>query len=459
MRRVLRPTARVDAKRHRLRDELTSVATRSLLIDRVRQAVSAQARHGGVVAVLFVDIEDFRALSDDRGPTIADQLLIAIAERLELRLRATDTLARTAGDEFGILLDCLVDADGALDAAQRIVAAMAEPFPVPGALIAVTAKVGLTLSIGGLSADDLVRQAGAALAEAHAVTGPQFVVYEARRYAAALRLLAVKSELVGALTREEISVHYQPIIDLVTDQVVAVEALARWRRPDGTPCPPDVFIPVAERNSRVAEIDHFVLRQGCRDAASWRSLLGDSAPGVAVNLSARSLQNPDLVPLVEAALEDANLPARYLTVEVTERSLIAEGALVGRNLAGLKARGASVALDDFGTGHSSLSHLDTFPVDQLKIDRSFIDRVAAPSGDRVARAILTLAAALGLEVVAEGIERHEQREALTGLGCILGQGFLFAPPLAHAEMTALLGNGDPLCAQQRQDAAEVATHR
>ena len=427
MKTLLIPGRRPARRQDTLRDPLTQLATRSLLLDRVRHAVDAQARQGGVVALLFVDIPGFRALNDQRGPTFGDELLVAIARRLGECLRSVDTLARTAGDEFGILLAGLADDEGGLDAAHRVIDAMAEPFALHGEAVTVCAKAGLALSGGGLPPDELVRHAGVALEEAHD-GGARLVVHDAVLYREALDHLEVKSQLVGAIREGDLSVHYQPIVDLATGAVRSVEALSRWELADGTWRDPELFIGVAERMNQVMAIDHHALRHACTEAAGWVATVGSDAPTVAVNVSSQTLEASNLPELVRDALGDAGLPAERLTLEVTERCLMSRGSRAPGNLADLSALGVSVALDDFGTGHSSLTHLDTLPVDQLKIDRSFVARLPAGGAERIVRAVVAVGTSLGIDVVAEGIERRAQQDAVVGLGCALGQGYLFARP-------------------------------
>ncbi len=470
---LLRSMARMVGNLRRSRDQLThqafhdtltGLANRARFRQRLAQAVSDPGGRASL-AVLYVDLDDFKGVNDTLGHAAGDALLVEVAQRLLRATRGCDTVARLGGDEFAVLLRSVRDGGEAVIVAERIANALAAPVQVPGAALRVGASIGIALgsdaagaeaagdasagaagdaSGDGGAADDLLRFADAAMyAAKHGGKGGH-AVFDPEMHRRAQERRALEHDLRGAAGRGELVVHYQPIVALATRRVVAAEALVRWRHPARGMVSPGEFIPLAESTGCIVDIGRWVLEAACRDAARWRAAEAAAAVTVGVNVSAAQLQRPELVDEVRAALAGAGLPASALTLEITETAMLADPGAAAARLRELKALGVTLAVDDFGTGYSSLGYLQRFPVDVLKIDKTFVDGVAVPGHDPVlTRAIAALGGALGLRVVAEGIERPAQAAALSALGCALGQGYLFARPLPAAEFTALAATPHP----------------
>jgi predicted signal transduction protein with EAL and GGDEF domain len=359
-------------------------------------------------------------------------------------------VARLGGDEFAVLLREVGGAGDAVVVAERVARALAAPFGVHGVELRVGASVGIALGADAAVADrdgdgeDLLRFADVAMYAAKHGGKGRHAVFEPAMHLRAQERRALEHDLREAVARGELVLHYQPIVRLDTGRVTGAEALVRWQHPGRGLVPPGEFIPLAESTGMIVEIGRWVLEEACREAARWRAAAGDGAPTVAVNVSAAQIQHPGLLDEVRGALGAAGLPARALTVEITETAMLADTEAAVARLHELKAVGVMLAVDDFGTGYSSLSYLQRFPVDVLKIDKSFVDRVAADGRDPVlTRAIAALGGALGLRVVAEGVERAAQPGALRALGCGYGQGYHYARPLPAAEFAALLAGRAP----------------
>ena len=375
-------------------------------------------------------MDEFRLVNQAYGAATADKVLCQLGERLAGEVRNVDMLGRLRGDVFAVVGRDMGDEHEALGLAARLRAAVsAAPFDVDGVSIGVTATLGLAIGSPGTAGADLLSRADHAMRDNKpvgsvltAVGGPE-----------AAKLLALRSAIGGALERDEISVVYQPLVDLADGTPVGFEALARWTSPELGSVPPDEFIPVAERTGDIVEIGEWVLRTACAQAAEWRR--GGAELSISVNLAPRQLELPHLMETVEAALADHGIPPSALVLEITEGVLIGAGLIQTRNLLWLRELGVKISLDDFGTGYSALSYLKRFPIDQLKIDRSFMDGLErVPRAAALVRAVLAMADALGLETVAEGVETPEQHTLLQGLGCQFGQGYLFARPLPAAEI-------------------------
>jgi diguanylate cyclase (GGDEF)-like protein len=403
-------------------DGLTGLANRSLFIDRVEQALT---QPDPVIAVLFVDVDDFKNVNDTLGHTVGDQLLVAVAERLCQCVRPTDTVARFGGDEFAILLDRLDGPEDVVVVAERILGALADRVPAGDEAVSVGASVGIATNHSkAMSAGELIRDADVAMYDAKQRGKGRWARFERSMHTAILRRHGLKEQLQQAVDRGEFAVEYQPIARLATGDVVAAEALVRWNHPERGLVAPGEFIPLAEETGLIVSIGEFVLDEACRRAAG-----GDI--GMNVNLSAVELQHVDVLDRVCSTLRRHRLDPQQLTLEITESVLV--DAQMSATLRELHGVGVRLALDDFGTGYSSLSYLRSFPLDVLKIAKPFVDGVTGRREERsFVRLIVELAGTLGLEVVAEGIESEGQLVVLREMGCDLGQGFYLSPPLSNA---------------------------
>ena len=412
-------------------DALTGLPNRSLFTERVSEALAGGSAG---TSVLFVDLDDFKTINDTLGHGAGDDLLTAVAERVRACVRPGDLAARLGGDEFGILLER--DDDAAEQIASRLVEALRVPFVLHGREMQIHASIGIAGgSSGARTADELLRNADVAMYDAKASGRQRYAVYEPRMHTRVRRRHELGAALEHAIARDEITVHFQPIVTLSGARTVAFEALARWQHPTRGLVLPDGFIPLAEERGLIVPIGQMVLREACSRAAQWRTKYPSHASlGISVNLSPTELQNPNLTRDIETVLEETGLEPEALIVEITEGGAMADPASTLATLRDLRQLGVRLALDDFGTGHSSLSHLRDFPIDILKIAKPFVDRLDRGSEDwTFTDAILRLASALQLTVVAEGIERPEQASALRRLECALGQGYFFARPLDAAD--------------------------
>jgi diguanylate cyclase (GGDEF)-like protein len=431
-----------DEIRHQaLHDGLTGLANRVLFRDRVIQALDrCKGREGRPFAVLFIDLDDFKVLNDTLGHARGDDVLIAAAARVESSLRPSDTAARLGGDEFAVLLDDVGDERTALSIAIRLADALRQPVNLGDATPTIAASIGVALSgQGEETADDLLRNADVAMYAAKASSRGRAVVFQPTFRAEAAVRLDLAAQLRGVEARGELRLDYQPIVELSSGAVVGLEALVRWQPPDRPLMMPGQFIDIAEETGDIVPMGQWILREACRQTREWQLRLGLPSLQISVNLSARQFQEPDLVESIGRVLEETGLPPSSLILEITESGLMARTAGTIGRLAELRTLGVHLAIDDFGTGYSSLSYLERFPVDILKIDRSFILNATAP-GERpaIARAIVELGRTLGLRVVAEGIEEPDQADWLVSLGCPLGQGYLFSRPLGVDAMEMFL---------------------
>ena len=422
------------------RDPLTGLPNRQLFVDRLAQALACT--ESPAPSVLFIDLDRFKAVNDTLGHAAGDTLLRAAAARIRGCVDPETTTARFGGDEFAVLLTDSDDPTEAGTLAERIIARMRSPFTVDGRMFYIDATVGIAHAAGertGVSPDELLGNADLAMHRAKASGGGTWLAYESQMRVALLDRLELHAHLQSALERHELDLHYQPIVNLETRQPVAVEALLRWNHPRRGPVPPLDFIPIAELTNTIIPIGRWVLETACVQLAEWRR----RAPGLVlhVNVSAKQLRDRNFVDDVRYSLRLADVPAAALVIELTESVLIEEQEPVLASLNGLKALGVAIALDDFGTGFSSLAHLDRFPVDMLKIDRSFVSGVTGlMAGDQLIRTVLELGRGFDLAVVAEGIEDETQRERLVELGCRTGQGFLFAKPEHPDRLTGWFGS-------------------
>ncbi len=423
-------------------DTLTGLPNRSLFMDRVTHALGwARPDDATPLAVLLLDLDRFKVINESLGHAVGDQLLAAVGRRLNEALRPADTIARLGGDEFAVLVDGLAGEAAAEGLARRMVEALATPFLVEGRDTYVSASIGVALSrAGSQSASDLLREAEIALYRAKADAGDRVSLFHPRMSASSMERLELELDLRRAVERDELRVHYQPLVDLRTGRTVGHEALVRWQHPTRGLLPPLSFIPLAEETGLILTIGDVVLAEACRQARAWQLLdptLADLV--VSVNLSARQFARPDLAARVAAVLAETGLAPGTLELEITESLAMSDAEATGVTLRALHELGVRVVLDDFGTGYSSLAYLSRLPLDVIKIDRSFVAGLHDSAANlAIVRAVVGLAQGLGISVTAEGIEREDQLEALRELGCDRGQGFLFARPRPADEAGAAL---------------------
>jgi diguanylate cyclase (GGDEF)-like protein len=422
-----------DEIRHQaLHDGLTGLANRVLFRDRVAQAVErSRGRTSHPFGVLFIDLDDFKILNDTLGHARGDDVLVAAAQRVAASLRPTDTAARLGGDEFAVLLEDVADEEMALSIAIRLADALREPIDLGDVAPSIAASIGVAVSgMDGETADDLLGKADVAMYAAKSISRGRAELYRPALRADAAARSELAADLRGVEQRGELRLDYQPIVELAGGGVVGLEALVRWQPPDRPLLMPNHFIDLAEETGDIVPMGRWILHEACRQTREWQLRLELPDLHVSVNLSARQFQEHDLVDSVRAVLADTGLPPASLTLEITESGLMQRTAGTIGRLTALRDLGIHLAIDDFGTGYSSLSYLERFPVDILKIDRSFIAG-RSPSGERsaIARAIVELGRTLGLSVVAEGIEEMDQADWLISLGCPLGQGYLYSRPM------------------------------
>ena len=424
-----------------LHDPLTGLPNRALFLDRLEHGLARSRRWPSVLAVLFLDLDRFKLINDSMGHDCGDQLLITVAERLAGAIRPGDTVARLGGDEFTILCDDLEDADQAVEIATRVAEAVERPLRLEDSEVVMTTSVGIAIaSDSDQRPAQLLRDADAAMYRAKGGGKARCEIFDEDMRVRTMERLTMESALRHAVERDELRLLYQPQIQLETGKIVGVEALVRWQHPErGTVSPLD-FIPMAEEIGLIVPIGAWVLAEACEQLRRWRTDHPQlTLPVMAVNLSARQLTQPNMPQVVANALAEAQLEPAALCLEITESVLVSEAESVLATLNALKALGVRLAVDDFGTRYSSFSYLKRFPIDFLKVDRSFIERLDENAADRaIVAGIINMAHALHLEVIAEGVETSEQSSHLRMLGCDLAQGFYFARPRAHAALEELL---------------------
>lgn len=423
-------------------DSLTGLANRSLFRDRVEHALARTQRERSEVGVLFLDLDNFKSVNDTLGHAAGDSLLKIVAARLLSATRGCDTVARLGGDEFAVILERVRDEADAVVVAERITSSLRAPIELDsGNFVHVTSSIGIARADVAETVDELLRNADVAMYAAKAELPGQFKFYEPSMHSALVDRVMIESDMRRGLDEREFWVAYQPIVDLESRQLRGMEALARWRHPVRGDIEPTSFIAVAEETGLINEIGRLVLDDACRHAALWNEGRSGREPlAVTVNLSARQLQAGDLVADVTNALSQSGLAPSLLILEMTESVLMSQGDHSSRRLNELKTLGVRLAIDDFGTGYSSLAYLQDFPVDVLKIDRTFTTNLenGANNNNALARTIIALGDLLALRTIAEGVEDDSQHDRLRDLGCDYGQGYLFGHPVSAREMEELV---------------------
>jgi diguanylate cyclase (GGDEF)-like protein len=424
-----------------LHDPLTGLPNRVLFADRLGQALAHARRSGASVGVLFLDLDQFKLINDSLGHGAGDELLRALAQRLAGALRAGDTVARFGGDEFVLIADDLCDAHEALAVAERTLAALEAPFDIAGAEHFVAASLGVAVACAGEhGVEDLVREADAAMYRAKERGRGRAELYDHDMRDQATARLRTENELRRALENDELRLHYQPIVELEHGRITAVEALVRWEHPERGLLGPNEFIPVAEDSGLIVALGEWVFRAACRQSVAWAADTTRPPLGISVNLSARQVFHPGLVERLKEILDETGADPALLRAEITESALMEETEASVATLHALRELGIVLVLDDFGTGYSSLAYLRRFPIDVLKIDRSFVadlDSEDADDAGAIVEAILGMARSLRVHVVAEGIETAGHAERLLALGCTSGQGYLYSRPVPPAAVAAL----------------------
>ena len=436
-------------KHQAFHDPLTGLPNRALFMNRLGHALIRAVRSEKAAAVLFLDLDNFKVINDSLGHEAGDKLLVSIAERLRVCLRAEDTAARFGGDEFTILLEDVKDASDALGVASHVTRALSEPFALEARKVFITTSMGIALGTSGRERPtDLLRNADVALYRAKATGKATYEVFDPLMNIAALERLDLEVDLRRATERGEFAVYYQPQVEVATGKITGWEALVRWMHPDRGPIFPAAFLPAAEESGLIIQIGNLVLEEACRQAREWQQEQAPTEPPLkmSVNISARQLQRPDdLLGEIVRILRETDLAPGSLVMEITESMLMDDAEHNVDVLRRLQDLGVSIAVDDFGTGYSNLAYLKRFPVDWLKVDKSFVDGLGeSPEATAIVEAMVSLATAMGMQTVAEGIETTGQADLLRALGCELGQGYYFSEPLPAHEANALLSTARAL---------------
>ena len=416
-------------------DALTGLPNRVLFAEHLKLAVERAKRPKRYLfAVLFLDLDRFKNINDSLGHTVGDQLLIGIARRLEDCLRHIDTVARLGGDEFAVLLDGIEDSSDAVRVAERLQKALRQPLNLGGHEVFTSASIGIALSSTGYEQpEEVVRDADTAMYRAKALGKARHEIFDTEMHARAVTLLQLENDLRRAVERDEFCVYYQPIISLDGGGIYGFEALIRWQHPERGLVAPSQFITVAEETGLIIPMGRWVLREACRQMRQWQKQFPSvRSLTLSVNLSGKQLTQPDLVAQVKQILRECDFDPRLLQLEITESAVIENTRTVTEMLLQLRDLGLRLSMDDFGTGYSSLSYLHRFPINTIKIDRSFINSQESGDENEIVRTIIMLARSMGMNVVAEGVETHDQLSYLKSLDCEYGQGFLFSRPV-HAE--------------------------
>ena len=449
--------SQTDITEGKVADALTGLPNRILFIDRLASSIERARRYGDYMfAVLFLDLDRFKLINDSLGHVVGDELLVAIARRLEGCLRSSDTvarlqiehtIARLGGDEFTVLLKDIGDVSDALRVAERVQEALSHAFTLNGQEVFTTASIGITTSATRYQTPEAVlRDADTAMYRAKSRGGARSEVFDREMRDRAVARLQLETDLRRAVERAEFRLYYQPIVSLATRQIAGFEALVRWQHPERGLVLPEEFIRVAEETTIIVPLGWWVVREACRQMRQWQlERVATDAMTICVNLSPKQFSQADLTEGVTRILGETGLPASCLALEITESTIMESTECASAVLAELKQLGVQLAIDDFGTGYSSLSYVHRFPINSLKIDRSFVSEISSQGEpSEIVRAIVNLAHNLGLDVIAEGVETQSQLDHLTMLGCDYGQGYLFSPPVAAELATALtLAGNDP----------------
>jgi diguanylate cyclase (GGDEF)-like protein len=422
-------------------DTITDLANRALFVDRLEHALTRRERHDESLAVMFLDLDDFKELNDSLGHMAGDELLARVADRLKLVLRASDTAARFGGDEFAFLMEETADAADTMRVAERIVSMFKPRFVIAGREVAISASVGVAVTASrDVTAEELMGQADVAMYRAKVKGKDTYEIFEPGMQDVVARRLEVRTDLERAIDRRELVVLYQPIVDITTSTPVGVEALVRWKHPRWGMVVPAEFIGIAEETGIIRELGLYVLEEACRQWQAWQvELIDEPAFTLSVNVSPRQLRDPSFVTEVWRVLTRVGLPPSHLTLEITESFMVEDPESARDRLHELKSLGVRISMDDFGTGYSSLASLQDLPLDILKIDKLFVDHVAEdPRRTAFAQAIIRMGKTLGLVLIAEGVETAEQAERLQSLGCRFAQGFYFSRPVPADEIQRML---------------------
>src|SRR6266853_879590 len=423
-------------------DSLTGLPNRALFLDRLEHRLALEKRrHQTSFSVLVLDIDRFKVINDSLGHVLGDQLLIEVGRRLQPTLRPGRTVARLSGDEFTILLEDVPNAADARKVADRLHEELRTPFQLADQEVFSGASIGIAHGNAAYARpEDILRDADTALYRAKAQGRGRCVEFDVSMHDRAVELLHLETALRRALDRREFRIHYQPVVSLTTGQITGAEALLRWKHPERGLVPPMDFIPLAEETGLIIEIGAWVLKEACRQMKEWQEKLGQAQLEIGVNLSSRQFQVPGLVAQVAEVLQSTGLSPRSLRLEVTESLLMDKHPNVAQTMIELRAMGVRIDLDDFGTGYSSLSYLHQFPIDTLKIDRSFVQRMGSTDDAlEIVNTILALANSLDMEVVAEGVETEQQLELLRKMRCSYAQGYHLSRPIEAAQFETLLG--------------------
>jgi len=435
-----RHTLEAELRHQAFHDSLTGLANRALFGNRIEHALTYAKRDGSTVAVLYCDMDGFDRLNDGLGYRSGDAALTMVADRLRSCVRGQDTVARLGGNEFGLLLDRLASPSDATMAMERIMGVLRQPLPLPGASVELQPHIGIAMVVSGEgTAEDLLRNSALAVRTARVYEGG-YAIFDPEMHADAIRRIEMESQLRVAIDQKQFMMYYQPTIDLQTGRLTGVEALVRWQHPRRGIVPPMEFIPLAEESGLIVPLGQWAIQESCRQVRIWqKEIPADEPIALNVNLSARQLRHPNIVRDVADALDDSGLPPSRLILEITESVLMVDTAATLNRLFQLKSLGVRLAIDDFGTGYSSFAYLRRFPIDILKIDKSFVDGVATePTASALVDAMIRIGKTLRLETVAEGIEKIEQADRLRALQCDIGQGYLFSRPLPSDAISTFL---------------------
>jgi diguanylate cyclase (GGDEF)-like protein len=422
-----------------LHDDLTGLPNRALLLDHLHTALARAHRNKAMIGVLFIDLDDFKSINDDFGHIAADEFLVQVSLRISGSLRETDIAARIGGDEFAVVCEELADPNDVAVVAQRIRSALTADIPIRNRRIGAPASIGIAISTPNSTAEDLLREADAAMYQAKRQGGRRWKTASSFTHTAVTRILDLEAELREAICSHQFRLHYQPTINLQTTRMVGVEALLRWQHPARGLLLPQEIIHVAEQRNLIGQIGSWVLQTACRQAVEWVHQFGDAAPAVAVNVSSRQLGGQGFLEQVENLLHETGLPPDHLCLEITETQFITVGSSATADLLTLEGEGIGIAIDDFGTGFAGFDYLRRLPATTIKIDKSYVKGLGTDRADTaIVASVIALAHNLGLRTVAEGIETDDQLDQLRRLNCAEGQGWLWHPALPPARVEQLI---------------------